>query len=598
MNLSTLDWTIIVIYFVFSLSIAVYFYRRASKNTSEFFLTGRNLPWYIAGTTMVATTFAADTPLAITELVAKNGIAGNWLWWNMLFGGMLTVFFFARLWRRAGIMTDVEFAEIRYSGKPAAFLRGFRAIYLGLLMNIVIMGWVNLAMVKILTVMFPDLTFFGLNGVSILGFHFSAQLLVVGIIMLIVAVYASLSGLWGVSITDAFQFVMAMTGTIILAVIAVNIPEIGGVAGLKEKLPEWVFRFTPAMGSSDTTVGNVFSMTLTAFIAYIGVQWWASWYPGAEPGGGGYVAQRMMSAKDEKHSLLATLWFIIAHYAIRPWPWIMVALVSLVLYPDLDMAHKGEGFVMVMRDYLPSGLLGLLLAAFLAAYMSTISTQLNWGTSYIVNDFYRRFFRKSGDEKYYVRIARITTILIMILSLIVTSKMDRISDAWAFILEASAGIGIVLILRWFWWRINAWSEISAMIAPLVILPFIKPFVEFPNTLFFIVGWSSIVWLTVTFMTAPTNEKTLISFYERIHPGGVLWKPISDKLPHVKSDSGYTQLFIDWIAGCILVIFSLFGFGKIILGEQGIGFLFLFIAGCAGYVIYWHLSKIGWEKVAK
>lgn len=596
MELHLLDWAIILLYFVISMTIAILYSRRAGRSTSEFFLTGRNLPWYIAGTTMVATTFAADTPLAITELVAKNGVAGNWLWWNMLFGGMLTVFFFARFWRRAGIMTDVEFAEIRYSGKPGAFLRGFRAIYLGLFMNIIIMGWVNLAMVKILSVIFPHATFFGITEISFLGFHFNSHLLLVGLIMFIVAIYSSLAGLWGVSITDAFQFTIAMVGTIILAALAVNIPQIGGISGLKAQLPEWVFRFTPTIGDTTSSVGGILSMSVAAFIAYIGIQWWASWYPGAEPGGGGYIAQRMMSAKDEKHSLFATLWFIIAHYAIRPWPWIIVALVSLALYPDLDMAHKGEGFVMVMRDYLPSGLLGLLLASFLAAYMSTISTQLNWGTSYIVNDFYRRFYHRTGEEKYYVRVSRITTIIIVFLSLFVTSKLDRISDAWIFILECSAGIGLVLILRWFWWRINAWSEISAIIAPFIIYPFIKPIVEFPYTLFFIVGWSTIVWLIVTFLTKPTDEKTLLSFYEKIHPGGILWTPIAKKLPHVHGDSGYLQLIIDWMAGCVLVFFSLFGVGKLILGEYIIGFVLLIGAGISGYVIFRHLSSIGWKKV--
>lgn len=610
MNLSFPDWLIIWAYLILSMGIAVYYSRRAGKSTSEFFLTGRNLPWYIAGTTMVATTFAADTPLAVTELVAKNGVAGNWLWWNMLFGGMLTVFFFARLWRRAGIMTDVEFAEIRYSGKPAAFLRGFRALYLGLFMNVIIMGWVNLAMVKILSVMFPHFTFFGVQEVSFFGFDFSSHLLLMGMIMAVVAIYASLSGLWGVSITDAFQFVLAMTGTIILAIIALNIPEVGGLAGLKAKLPEWVFRFTPTVGAKASPFGGALSMTVLAFFAYLGVQWWASWYPGAEPGGGGYIAQRMMSAKDEKHSLFATLWFIIAHYAIRPWPWIIVALVSLILYPDLPAESKGEGFVMVMRDYLPTGLLGLLLAAFLAAYMSTISTQLNWGTSYVVNDFYRRFYRPSGDEKYYVRVSRVTTIAIMILSLLVTSKLHRISDAWALILEFSGGIGLVLILRWFWWRINAWSEISAMIAPFIILPFVKPvlpfiepifaapFTQFPHTLYLIVPWSTAVWLVVTYLTSPTEKETLLSFYKRIHPGGWLWKPVAAELPEVEGDTGYRLLFLDWLAGCVLVFSSLFGFGKLILGQYAAGFIFLLIAGGSAFVIYLHLSKIGWEKVAE
>ena len=598
MQLSFLDWSIIGLYFLLSTAIAVYYSRRAGKSMTEFFLSGRNLPWWIAGTTMVATTFAADTPLAVTELVAKHGIAGNWLWWNMLFGSMLTVFFYSRLWRRAGIMTDVEFVELRYSGKAAAFLRGFRALYLGLFMNVIIMGWVNLAMVKIISVLFPDLTFFGIQSFSLFGFTFSAPLLWVGLILIVVAIYSSLSGLWGVSITDAFQFTMAMIGSIALAIFALKSPLVGGIAGLKQQLPRWVFHFFPTVGETQTSAGGLFSLTALAFIAYLGVQWWASWYPGAEPGGGGYVAQRMMSAKDEKHSLFATLWFTIAHYAVRPWPWILVALASLVMFPELDPAHQGEGFVMVMQAVLPSGMLGLLLAAFLAAYMSTISTQLNWGTSYVINDFYRRFLKPEGEERTYIRVSRLTTILIMVISLVATSKMERISDAWIFILECSAGIGLVLILRWYWWRINAWSEIVAMVAPFVIYPFIRNTVEFPMSLFFIVGWSSILWLVFTFLTPPTEEKTLFAFYRRVHPGGRLWRPIAKQLPEVKEDLHFGNLLLCWGAGCVLVYASLLGLGKIILGDYGIGLFLLIIAGFSAGIIYYRLAREGWQTVTE
>jgi Na+/proline symporter len=356
---------------------------------------------------MVATTFAADTPLAVTELVAQNGIAGNWLWWNMILGGMLTVFFFARLWRRSGILTDCEFVVIRYSGKAASFLRGFRAVYIGIFMNVIVIAWVNLAMVKILSVIFPELKFFGVEEVSFLGFTFGSHLLTVGCLMAFVAVYSALSGLWGVSITDSFQFVMAMTGCIVLAVFAVKHESIGGLSGLREKLPEWVFKFTPEISGSASTgaaATGLLKMSVTAFVAYLGVQWWASWYPGAEPGGGGYIAQRMMSAKNEKHSLLATLWFNVAHYALRPWPWVIVALCSLVFFPELAVENKGAGFVMVIVKVLPSGLIGLLMAAFFAAYMSTIASQTVWGTSYIVNDLYRPFIRRGAGEKYYVKV--------------------------------------------------------------------------------------------------------------------------------------------------------------------------------------------------
>jgi SSS family solute:Na+ symporter len=593
--ITILDWSIIGMYLVISLGIGFIMSKRAGKNTSSFFLSGRNLPWYIAGTSMVATTFAADTPLAIAELVAKNGIAGNWLWWNMIFGGMLTVFFFARLWRRAGILTDAEFVAIRYSGKPADFLRGFRAVYIGIFMNVIVIGWVNLAMVKILTVMFPDVTFLGISELRFLGFTFSAHLLIVGAMMLFVALYSSLSGLMGVSLTDTFQFVMAMTGTIILAIVAVTHVDVGGIAGLKEKLPDWVLNYTPQIGSggAEGATGGVLKMTLLAFITFLGVQWWASWYPGAEPGGGGYVAQRMMSAKDEKHSLLATLWFQVAHFAIRPWPWILVGLVALVLYPDLPMEDKGAGYVMVIRDFLSPGLLGLLLAAFVAAYMSTIASQTVWGTSYIVNDLYKPFINKGADERYYVKVARITTFILILFSLFVTSKLERISDAWIFILNCSAGIGLVLILRWFWWRLNAWSEISAIIAPFTIYPFIYKHVEFPNTLLIIVAWSTLVWVVVTFLTKPEKEETLKSFYRKVHPGGKGWSAIAEKLPEVEGDTGYKYLFMNWFLGCILVIFILFGFGKIIFGSFLAGFIYIAVGIVAGYLISRNFSRLKW-----
>jgi len=356
MALAFVDWLIIGLYFVVSIGISIYMSKKAGKSTGDFFLSGRNLPWYIAGTSMVATTFAADTPLAVTELVAQKGIAGNWLWWNMLFGGMLTVFFFARLWRRSNILTDAEFVDIRYSGKEARFLRGFRAVYIGIFMNVVVMAWVNLAMVKILKVMFPELTIFGSTGFNFLGLEVSPHLMAVALLMVFVAIYSSLSGLMGVSITDTFQFVMAMTGSIALAIFAVD--HVGGIDGLKQGLSStsWVFDFIPAIGDDAGTAATstgLLKMSVTALVAYLGVQWWASWYPGAEPGGGGYIAQRMMSAKDEKHSLLATLWFQVAHFALRPWPWVLVALVALIMYPEAQ--DKGATYVMMIKDLLPAG---------------------------------------------------------------------------------------------------------------------------------------------------------------------------------------------------------------------------------------------------
>ena len=583
-----IDWIIIIFYFIASAAIGVYFTKRAGTNIQEFFLSGRNLPWWLAGTSMVATTFAADTPLAVTELVARNGIAGNWLWWNFVFGGMLTVFFFARLWRRAGILTDVEFVELRYSGKPAAFLRGFRSLYLGIFINCVIMAWVNLAMGSILEGMF--------------GIPRDQVMIYVGLALILTAIYSAMSGMWGVAVTDAFQFVLAMTGTIVLAFIVLSLPEVGGISGLTSKLPEWALRFTPVIGESGETqsAGGALALTVAAFIAFVGVQWWASWYPGAEPGGGGYIAQRMMSAKDEKHSLFATLWFTIAHYCLRPWPWIIVGLATLVLYPDLAPAEKRLGYVYAMRDHLPVGLKGMLVASFFAAYMSTIATQLNWGTSYVINDFYKRFVKPAADEKHLVLISRATTIIVMVVSLVITGMLDTISGAWAFIIEAGAGLGLVLIARWFWWRINAWSEISAMLTPLVVYACLSAFttIQFPETLFYIVAITTVVWIAVTFLTKPTNEETLKSFYRRVHPGGIGWKPIADLLPEVEGDSGYAGLFLNWLAGIVLVYAMLFGIGKVILGEGLIGVVFIALGLLAAGVIYWDLSKRGFEKLVR
>jgi len=604
MIISSIDWIIIIIYLVISIGISLYLAKRAGKSTSDFFLSGRNLPWYIAGTSMVATTFAADTPLAVTELVAQRGIAGNWLWWNMLLGGMLTVFFFARLWRRANILTDAEFVTIRYSGKEASFLRGFRAVYIGIVMNVVVIAWVNLAMVKIFQVIFPDFTFLGLESVSFLGIEFSSHLLLVGSLLLFVALYSSLSGLMGVSITDSIQFLMAMTGSIALAIVAVR--QVGGISGLKESLAgsKWVFDFLPDVNSKvDTSAGTtgILKMSITAFVAYLGVQWWASWYPGAEPGGGGYVAQRMMSAKDEKHSLLATLWFQVAHYALRPWPWVLVALATLVLYPH--EADKGAAYVMVIRDYLPAGLVGLLLAAFFAAFMSTIASQTVWGTSYIVNDLFKPFLKPNASEKYYVRVSRITTFVLIVFSLIVTTQFSRISDAWKFVIAMSTGIGLVLILRWFWWRINAWSEISAMIAPYLIFPVLKfgfdldPIsADFETCLIIIVIWSTAVWFTVTMLTKPCKEEKLKDFYTKVHPGGWGWKKYSKLHPEVEKDSGYGYLFLNWFLGCIMVLFILFGFGKILFQEYLQGTIYLLVAAIAGAGIIYVMSKIGWKKI--
>jgi Na+/proline symporter len=628
-----LDWTVVAIYFIFVFGIAIYYYRRAGENTGEFFLSGRNLPWWLAGTAMVATTFAADTPLAVTELVAKNGVAGNWLWWNLAIGAMLTVFFFARLWRRSGIMTDVEFTEMRYSGKPAAVLRGFRALYLGIFMNTIVMGWVHKAMEKIFHVTIPGIDPF----------------LLVIIVAGIIALYASASGLLGTARTDSFQFLFAMTGCIILAVIAIRLPQIGGAVSLKAKLAPQVLDFFPKIGqlNMEGITGGVLALTLGAFIAHIGLQWWSTWYPGADPGGGGYIAQRMMSAKNEKHSLFATLWFTIAHYTIRPWPWIIVALSALVVLPRAsspealrqenpalyqqvvesyqnpailqanpvaatpefqefyqkyeNTVDPGVMYPKMMLRYLPTGLLGLLIATFLAAYMSTIASQLNWGTSYIINDFYRRFVRQKASEKHFVLVSRIAMLLMIVFSLVVTKYfLTTISGAWEFIINASAGMGAVLILRWFWWRINAWSEITAMIAPLVIYPIARyQFgLQSPITLYPVVLGTTIVWLAATFLTKPEKDQTLTDFYRKIHPGGIGWKKIAVKIPEVKGDSGFGRTFICWVFGVVLVYSSLFGIGKIIFHEYLVALGYFAAAGFSVWMIARNLNKAGWESLTE
>lgn len=568
-----IDWFIIGLYFVVSLGIALIYSKRGSKNSEEFFLSGRNLPWYLAGLSMVATTFAADTPLAVTELVWNNGISGNWVWWNFAFGGILTVFFFAKLWRRAGILTEVEFAEIRYAGKPAKFLRGFKSVYLGLFMNVIIIGWVNSAMIAVLT--------------GIFGIPKEDVIIYVFLCMGLVAVYSALSGLWGVVVTDAFQFILAMTACIVLAVIVISSEQIGGISGLKEKLPAQAFEFFPNLASSPETGGRVFSLTLFSFFAFIGIQWWASWYPGSEPGGGGYVAQRMMSAKNEKHSILATLFFQSAHYALRPWPWILAALASVVLYPELTSETSKLGYIKLINDFMPAGLKGLMLAAFFAAYMSTVATQLNWGTSYLVNDLYRRFMKPGKTEKQYVFASKFVTILLMLVSAVVTLYIDRISGAWEFIIECGAGLGLVLIMRWYWWRINAWSEISGMAAPFILLPVVRYLgIPFPDSLYVLVIGTTLVWLVVTFLTKPEPDEILLSFYKKIRPGGKLWEPVRVKsgLPLEKGVLKYQ--FLGWFAGVVLIYSLLFGSGSLIFGDLANTLIYsIFIIFAIGGVVF-------------
>jgi len=584
MKLSILDWSVIAAYFLFNLGIGLYYARKATGSTSEFFLSGRNVPWWLAGTSMVATTFAADTPLVVTGLVASNGIAGNWLWWNLVMSGMLTVFLYARLWRRAGVMTDIEFAELRYSGKPAAFLRGFRALYLGLPINCIILGWVNLAMVKILEITF--------------GLDKTAALKIVIGMLVFTAFYTTISGLWGVLVTDMFQFALKMGMVILLAIFAVN--AVGGIDQLKSK-----------MGAMDAATGagsrlaffpdlNSAWMPAITFFVYLGVVWWSTWYPGAEPGGGGYVAQRIFSAKNEREGLLATLWFNVAHYALRPWPWILTALASLILYPTL--ADKESGYIKTLLDpaVFPTYLRGFMLAAFAAAYMSTIGTQLNWGASYVINDFYRRFVKRDGRERHYVFASQVVTVLLMIASVIVTFYMTSIQDAWKVLLVTGAGTGTVLLLRWFWWRINAWSEVSAMIAAAVVSIFLQVVLkwdsgsprQFAYLMLVTVGITTIVWLVTTYLTAPEPKEKLIAFYERVRPEGPGWTKVAAQAGHAAAHAqGRLSLqFANWILGVALIYGTLFGIGKLIFKEWLAGVLFLLVAIIAGILITRNLSR--------
>jgi Na+/proline symporter len=572
MELKFIDWILIGLYISIALYIGVRFKNRAGKSLADFFLGGRKLPWYIAGISMVATTFAADTPLAVTEMVSKHGISGNWLWWNMLIGGMLTTFFFADLWRKANVLTELEFIELRYSGKPAAFLRGFKSVYLGLFFNVLIISWVNLALEAILQI------FFNIPDTQIIWYIAGA--------MLIASFYTSLSGLLGVAITDAIQFVIAMAGSIILAVVVLNTEQVGGIAGLKEQVPDWAFRFFPKIGGEEGNMSTALTISVGTFLAYIGVQWWASWYPGAEPGGGGYVAQRMMSVKDGKHATWATLFFQIAHYAVRPWPWILVGLSTLVLYPGLPAGEERLGYVMAIRDYLPPGLTGLLLIALLAAYMSTVSTQLNWGASFVVNDFYKRFFHKSSsqknEEKHFVMMGRVVSLIIMVIALYVTTIVESITQVWHFLLECGAGLGLVLILRWYWQRINAWSEITATVVPIIVFAVVKYYfnLEFPVSFFITVGMTTVSWLVITFITPKTELKTLKEFYYRVQPPG-LWN-IDNSIRKVKNKR-IPKLLFCWLGAIMFTYSILFFSGKLLFGEWLKSSIWLIIA-LAGYII--------------
>ena len=590
MHISPIDWAIVASYFALSTGIGLWFTKRGGESLDQYFLSGRQVPWWLAGAAMVATTFAADTPLVVTGLVATKGVAGNWLWWNFVMSGMLTVFFFARLWRRAKVMTDVELAEVRYSGKPAAFLRGFRAVYLAVPINLIILGWVTRAMIKILTISL------GLSDVSIAGFTVSGEVVAVGICFLITMAYAVAAGMWAVLWTDLVQFVIKMSAVIVLAVFAVR--AVGGIDVMKVKLAAHFGSEKAALSVLPVSVGplglHAYAwMPLLTLGVYLSVQWWAAWYPGAEPGGGGYIAQRIFSAKTERDGVLATLFFNIAHYALRPWPWIVTGLATVILYPELK--DKEAGYVQAFVDLLPTPWRGFMLAGFAAAYMSTVGTHLNWGASYLVNDVYKRFLRKDATQKHYVAVSRATTVLLFLASIGVTSQLSSVEKAWELLLALGAGTGLVLILRWYWWRINAWSEISAMTASFVVsvLSFIYVKPRFapddPNAtatiMLLTVAISTVVWLSVTFLTSPEPDEKLDSFYLRVRPGGPGWAVVSTRLGFGReSTPGGALAWTNWIAGIIAVYATLFGIGKIIFGYTASGIVMLCVAAASFYWI--------------
>jgi Na+/proline symporter len=592
MTISPLDWAIVAAYFLLSAGIGFAFTKKGGESLNEYFLSGRKVPWWLAAGSMVATTFAADTPLVVTGLVATKGVAGNWLWWCLAMSGMLTVFFFARLWRRAHVMTDIEFAEIRYSGKPATFLRGFRALYLGIFVNLIILGWVTKAMIKILTISL------GVN-----------PYVAVGICFVITVAYSVAAGMWAVLWTDLVQFVIKMTAVIVLAVFSVK--AVGGMDALKTKVSahfgtDAVLSVLPVDMSSGSITGYAW-MPLMALGVFLFVQWWAAWYPGAEPGGGGYVAQRIFSAKSERDGVLATLAFQVAHYALRPWPWIITGLATVVLYPNgIGPDGDKEGaYVQAFVDLLPTPWRGFMMAGFAAAYMSTVATQLNWGASYLVNDVYRRFIRKEASEKHFVGVSRAATVVLFLLSILVTAQLNSVEQAWKFLIGLGAGTGLVYMLRWYWWRINAWSEISAMIASFIVFSicggalgtvlhnvglvasadaFTPAFIRNAGgnadaiVLLITVAATTVVWVTATLVTQPEPAHVLEAFYKRVRPGGPGWRAISTKLGMPGEPiAGGKLAWVNWLAGVVAVYASLFGIGKIVFGEWGLGLGLLALA---------------------
>ncbi len=590
-QLTTFDKIIIFFFFFLVLAIGFAVSKKSSQSSSEYFLSGRTMPWWLLGLSMVATTFSTDTPNLVTDIVRQNGVSGNWVWWIFLLTGLLTVFVYAKLWRRSGVSTDMEFYDLRYSGAPGRFLRGFRSIYLGIIFNVLAMAGVTLAAIKIGAIMLDISaieTVFYAGGVTL--------------------IFSAVGGFRGVVYTDFILFFTAMAGAIGAAYYLINLPEVGGVTGiLNNDLVSSKVSMFPDLSDKE--------LLWTLLIIPLAVQWWSSWYPGAEPGGGGYIAQRMLAAKNENHSLGATLFFNIMHYALRPWPWILVALASLIIFPDLDAIREtfpnvDEGKIghdlayPAMLTLLPSGLLGLVLASLVSAYMSTISTHLNWGSSYVVNDFYKALIKDDGDERALVNVGRISVICLMIVSSIVALMLNNALQLFQIILMFGAGTGSIFILRWFWWRINAWSEIAAMICSGVVSilfeftpigsmifseDFIQPYFKFPM----VVLITTFVWVVVTFMTKPDDDETLVKFYKKTKPGGPGWKRIKGLAKISESENNSEWIvprgILCMILGCFAIYSALFSTGYFIYGEITSGIIFLTTTIVFSYILF-NISK--------
>ena len=590
-ELSLIDKSIIIFFFVLVLAIGFAVSKKSSKSTSEYFLSGRTLPWWLLGLSMVATTFSTDTPNLVTDIVRTNGVSGNWVWWVFLLTGLLTVFVYAKLWRRSDVSTDMEFYELRYSGKAGRFLRGFRSIYLGIIFNVLAMAGVTLAAIKI--------------GAIMLDLSAIETVLYAGGVTLI---FSTAGGFRGVVYTDFILFFTAMAGSIGAAVYLVNLPEVGGIDSVinNESIADKISMF-PDLTDKETL--------WTLLIIPFAVQWWSSWYPGAEPGGGGYIAQRMLAAKNENHALGATLFFNIMHYALRPWPWIIVALASLVVFPDI--ASLSEAFPNISEDklgqdlaypamltLLPTGLLGLVLASLISAYMSTISTHLNWGSSYVVNDFYLQLINKNATQKELVNVGRLSVVILMIVSSIIAISLTNAYQLFDIILMFGAGTGSIFILRWFWWRINAWSEIAAMLSSGIISialtnesifnvlfndNMLPAYMKFP----FIVLVTTSIWLIVTFVTPSDDTDTLVKFYNKTKPGGPGWNIIKNNSGISNEKEGWIvpRGIICMIIGCISIYSALFSTGYFIYGEINSGLIFLLITIISGYLLFKYSRKI-------